>query len=430
MDAACDRKGQGTMIGKDFEQVTALQYQNRALTRKVEAFQSGAQYIKMEKDYKALLRSHNQEIKRYKKKLAEAHRETVTVRRLWWDALDDLYEEYQAEVKKLLDRIQDLEDRILEVERQRDAAKDKLHERTQEYYAIAAALEDAQGMIKKLTAQVNQDFENSSLPSSVQKPGRKRIPNSRVATGRKPGGQPGHTGHCRKVHVPTETHEIPAPAKYTDNPDFYETGHIIRKQKVTIGIHVRVIEYTTKEYRNRRTGARVHAPFPAGYDNEVNYDGTVKALAFLLSNECSVSHGKIRRLISELTSGEVEISDGMINRLCHDFSIRTDEEKKAILKALMTSPVMNVDFTNASVNGESRQVLVLASPSTGAALYIGREKKGHEGIKGTPLEGYVGIVVHDHENPNKNKIQTFSLKNSFEMKFHRIKVWILFKSYP
>jgi len=74
----------------------------------------------------------------------------------------------------------------------------------------------------------------------------------------------------------------------------------------------------------------------------------------------------------------------------------------------MTSSVMNVDFTNASVNGEGRQVLVLASPSTGAALYIGREKKGHEGIKGTPLEQYVGIVVHDHENPNKNKIQTFS----------------------
>lgn len=41
----------------------------------------------------------------------------------------------------------------------------------------------------------------------------------------------------------------------------------------------------------------------------------------------------------------------------------------------MTSPVMNVDFTNASVNGKSAQVLVLASPSADAALYIGREKK-------------------------------------------------------
>lgn len=30
-------------------------------------------------------------------------------------------------------------------------------------------------------------------------------------------------------------------------------------------------------------------------------------------------------------------------------------------------------------------------------MYIGREKKGHEGIKGTPLESYMGIVVHDHD---------------------------------
>ncbi len=48
-------------------------------------------------------------------------------------------------------------------------------------------------------------------------------------------------------------------------------------------------------------------------------------------------------------------------------------------------------------NGKSAQVPVLASPSADVAPYIGREKKGHEGIKGTPLESYVGIVVHDHD---------------------------------
>lgn len=42
-------------------------------------------------------------------------------------------------------------------------------------------------------------------------------------------------------------------------------------------------------------------------------------------------------------------------------------------------------------------MLVLASPINGVALYIGREKKGHEGIKGPPLENYVGTVVHDHD---------------------------------
>lgn len=116
-----------------------------------------------------------------------------------------------------------------------------------------------------------------------------------------------------------------------------------------------------------------------------------------MGNECGVSHGKIRKLLSELTQGQIVLSDGMINGLCREFSVKTQKEKKEILKKLMTSPVMNVDFTNASVNGKGAQVLILAASSGEAVLYLGREKKGHAGIKGTPLESYVGTLVHDHD---------------------------------
>ena len=44
----------------------------------------------------------------------------------------------------------------------------------------------------------------------------------------------------------------------------------------------------------------------------------------------------------------------------------------------MLSPVMNANFTNANINGKSAQVLILISPSTDAALYMAREKKGYE----------------------------------------------------
>ena len=85
------------MIGKDFGQMTALQYRVRALTRQVGAFQSGEQYIKMEREYKALLRRHDREVKKYKAELEKAHRETVRVRELSWEAADDMEREYQAE---------------------------------------------------------------------------------------------------------------------------------------------------------------------------------------------------------------------------------------------------------------------------------------------------------------------------------------------
>lgn len=383
---------------KDFEYRTALQYEVKALRAQIKAYESGEAYRSLEEAYKKMLLEKDRIINAQKKEIAEAHQETITVRNNWMEVFEDLEKEHKKALAKAMSRLSRMTKRALAGEKERDEWHDKWKEQQTTLYAALTELEEQKEMNRKLTAQVNRDFENSSIPSSMQGPGRKKIPNTREKTGRRPGGQPGHKGHCRRYCVPTETHEIPAPEKYTDNPDYYETGKIIRKQKLMIEVSARVVEYTTREYRSRITGARVHAPFPEGYVNEVNYDGTIKALAFLLGNECNVSHGKIRRLLSELTGGEVEISDGMINSLCEEFSLKTEPEKKEIINKLMTSPVMNADFTNANVNGKSAQVLVLASPVNGAALYIGREKKGHEGIKGTPLEDYVGTVVHDHDH--------------------------------
>ena len=380
-----------------FEYTSALQYKVKSLAQQIAEFKSGERYRKLEEEYKSIIRKLEKNIRELKRELAQARKEIRSVRNQWIEANDDLYHECQKELDRKDRLIAKLKKENLEVVRQTDEALDKCRDIRQEFYRVGAELEEEKGLNQKLTAQVNMDFENSSIPSSQQKPGRKKIPNSRVKTDRKPGGQPGHAGHRRKLHAVTETHEIPAPAKYLDKENYYETGKIIRKQKVVIQMSVAVMEYTTKEYRDKRTGARVHAPFPEGYINEVNYDGTVKALAFLLSNECNVSHGKIRKLISELTKGEIELSDGMINGLTREFSEKTAEEKKEIIKKLMQSPVMNADFTNASVNGHSAQVLILASPIADVALYIGREKKGHKGIEGTPLENYVGIVLHDHD---------------------------------
>ena len=57
---------------------------------------------------------------------------------------------------------------------QRDEAIDHYLERNREYYAVASELLEEKEKNKKLTAQINRDFENSSIPSSLQKDGRKK----------------------------------------------------------------------------------------------------------------------------------------------------------------------------------------------------------------------------------------------------------------
>ena len=86
----------------------------------------------------------------------------------------------------------------------------------------------------------------------------------------------------------------------------------------------------------------------------------------------------------------------MINKLSRSFSGKTKQERKEVFSDLLLSTVMHSDCTNAKLNGKSHFVFVSASPD-GKILYQSREKKGHEGIKGTPVETYYGILIHDHD---------------------------------
>ena len=96
-----------------------------------------------------------------------------------------------------------MEERALRAEQQRDEALDKMKELRLQFYQTASELEKEKGINQKLRAQLNRDFENSSIPSSKSnKP--KKIANRREKTGKAPGGQPGHKGHGRKKQEPTK----------------------------------------------------------------------------------------------------------------------------------------------------------------------------------------------------------------------------------
>ena len=137
--------------------------------------------------------------------------------------------------------------------------------------------------------------------------------------------------------------------------------------------------------------------FLAGVVDDVNYDGSIKSLLFLLNTDCAVSIDKSQRFLSDLTGGKLKISRGMINKLCREFSSKTETERKKIFADLLSCPVLHTDCTNARVNGESAYVFVCASSDEEKVLYFAREKKGHEGVKGTVTEDFRGILVHDHE---------------------------------
>jgi len=376
--------------------MTNLQYKLKSLTTELNSFQSGEKYVKMQKEHQTEVAHLTQLNKELSKELEQLHRALIALREQWFQVFEDLQKEFDRKQKQAEKKIEYWRNRAFKAEKQRDDAVTKVKEQRLHIYDVETALENEQGKVLKLTAQINRDYENSSIPSSKSIKN-KKISNSREKTGKKPGGQPGHKGHGRKRQVPTsEPILLPPPQQVLEDHDFKKTSRTIVKQLVGIRVMLEVKEYRADVYYNAKTGERIHATFPDGVVNDVNYDGSVKAFLFLLNNECCTSIDKSRKFLFDLTDGQLNISKGMINKLSKEFAEKSESEYKKMFADMLLSPIMHTDCTNAKVNGKSSYVFVCATPD-GEALYFAREKKGHEGVKGTVVEDYQGILVHDHE---------------------------------
>ena len=379
-----------------FERVTTLQYELKAAQRQLASFKSGQKFVTMKKEHEQECRRLERQIKSLQEELHRLRLEQLYARQQWFESTDDMQAEYERQIRTLQAENARLYERSIKAEAQRDAAYDKITEMRREKYQLAAELEEEKGKNQKLIAQISKDFENSSLPSSARSIRKKKIPNNREATGRKPGGQPGHSGHGRKKQTPTRIVLLQPSQEILDDPDFRKTNKTLTKQLVNVEVCLNVIEYQADTYRNSRTGELYHAQFPDGVVDEVNYGSSVKAFLFLLNNDCCVSIDKCRDFLKNLTGGNLDISKGMISKLSQEFSEKSEPLRKSAASELFLYPVMHTDCTNARVNGQNAYVFVCAAPD-GPALYYAREVKGHAGVAGTLIEDYQGILIHDHE---------------------------------
>ena len=184
-----------------FEYVTALEYRLKAAMAKIKAFESGEKYVRMEKEFRTELRAKDRTIQKPAEELSRSHSANITLRNQWFAVLEEMEKEHAKEIKKLMQEIEKLKKRALKAERKLDESLDRITAQRLQIYELGSALEEEKGKNLKLTAQLNRDYENSSIPSS-KTIRHKKISNSREKSGRRPGGQPGHKGHCRKKQCP------------------------------------------------------------------------------------------------------------------------------------------------------------------------------------------------------------------------------------
>ncbi len=373
---------------------TSLSYQLKAAQRELASFRSGEVYARLRADYGKMIRDKDLIIKRLQKERDDFSFSRKEITRQWTEVFEDVQKEHEKEVKNLKNVIAELLDIVASLKNLNAELDEKRKKALNDYYEAAAKLEDAQGLILKLTAQVNHNYENSSLPSS-KCINRKKITNNREKTGKKPGAQPGHPHHPRKPLKPDKIVEIQTEEKLKNNSRYVPTGNIISRQTIGVAVVPVVTEYHAMEFHDKKKGRKVHSAFPGGVADDVNYDESMKAVLFLLNSRCNVSLEKTAQFVSNVTGGALSPSVGMINGLCREFSSKSKKEQDDLFKALLDAPVMHVDGTTARVNGSNNNVVVCSNGA--ATMYFARENKGHAGIKGTPVETFGGILIHDHE---------------------------------
>ena len=129
----------------------ALRIRLKTAEDKVKAFESGEKYVQMQEQSKAAFRRQDARIRKLEKELGKAHAQTVSVRKIWSEIFDDVYREAEAEKSALRKEIERLLQRVLEVERQRDDALDRLRDKNHELYEAKSALYEAEQKIAVFT---------------------------------------------------------------------------------------------------------------------------------------------------------------------------------------------------------------------------------------------------------------------------------------
>ena len=171
-------------MGKPFEYIGALQCENRILRKKVADHESGERFQQIQMEHQKVLDEYRRQIKRLKQTIENLRKD---VRKAWkWceEAYEDALKELNAQMKDLEHALKRVKECALPQNNAVIRQLSEVAELRRENSELKDQLEKTEGQNKKLLAQLNRDYENSSIPSS-QSRNRRKISNNRERTGRK-----------------------------------------------------------------------------------------------------------------------------------------------------------------------------------------------------------------------------------------------------
>ncbi len=331
-----------------------------------------------------------------------------------YQKLSDKYDKKSEEYKILKYEYQLLQASYNKLQKNID---NKIQEATEQQVKIIEEkdkqLLEKDAEIARLKALLNMDGTNSGLPTSKTPINKKKVvPNTRVKTGKKPGGQIGHKQHKLEKFKDEEIndevrHELSKCPKCGGN--ITKTGEICKDELSYIFVPIKR-RHRFITYKCDCCNKEVHETIPVRLKEENQYGSEINALALTLANEGNVPCNKIRKIIKGISHSEIDMSEGYIIKLQKKASKKLAEFKNDLYREILKQKLLYWDDTVIMILQKRACLRVYATEKI--AYYVAHEHKDLEGIKEDKILNTLSentTVMHDHNKVNYN--EAFSYAN-------------------
>jgi transposase len=262
----------------------------------------------------------------------------------------------------------------------------------QQVQALQAQVAALQAEVAQLREQGGRNSQNSSQPPSSDAPNVPPRP-KRTPSGRKPGGQPGHTGHGRKL-VPVEQVQHVIDLKPTGCDQcgallMGEDAQPVRRQVTELPrVEPEVTEYRQHTLTCLACGAPTQAEFPAEMPSG-SFGPRVQATVGYLTGRIGVSQRDVEEVLQ--TVFHTDISLGSIPAQEDQVSAALAEPVQAVQTYVQQQPVQNVDETSWREKTKRAWLWINTTPLVTLFLVLAtRGAKGARRILGTVVKSIVG----------------------------------------
>lgn len=266
---------------------------------------------------------------------------------------------------------------------------------------------DNNNLNKELDKIKKSNSSNSNMPSSfdVLSHCKKKVTNSRVKSGKKPGGQKGHVAHrsslsnsknCNVINRYVKKAPQAAEAVFDENDNLL----YYRTQEVDLNITTTITE--TRYFIDEIDGEELPKEILSKYKiNPLTYSTSFKSIMIYLNQRGTIPYKRLCEIMDEISDGQILLKESSLVNWSNEFKKKSDEFIKEITEDILKEKVAHVDETGCKINAQRYWMQVATSKKSALIMCVKKRGDKQAGII-KQFEGYDKIICHDFFKPYYN----------------------------